>query len=203
MQLATEPDVDAVSFRRLGQVLGVHPTAVYRHFRDKDALVLALLDRLTLDVLQRVPVEGLAWRPRLRVGAIAYLDALVEHPAIGHQIGFRASGGPGELGAIEFLLVCLQEAGLDDVQVVRHYALTSSYVLAMASAQASAVLSSGRVTAPGDRSWLGALVEQLTPVEAYPTVTRLRSQLAALRDREVFLTGLDLILDGIEAAAHR
>src|SRR5688572_1534829 len=35
----------ALTVRRLGAELGVDPTAFYRHFRDKDDLVLACMDR--------------------------------------------------------------------------------------------------------------------------------------------------------------
>ena len=40
----TEPD--ALSFRKIGKELGADPTALYRHFADKDELLLALADRV-------------------------------------------------------------------------------------------------------------------------------------------------------------
>ena len=50
IRLAASGRADAVSVRRLGAELGADPTAIYRHFRDKDELVLALLDRLLAQV---------------------------------------------------------------------------------------------------------------------------------------------------------
>ena len=47
-----------MSVRRLGAELGADPTAIYRHFRDKDELVLALLDRLLAQVEGRADVTG-------------------------------------------------------------------------------------------------------------------------------------------------
>ena len=37
---------EPLTVRRLGKELGADPTAIYRHFRDKDELVRAVLDRL-------------------------------------------------------------------------------------------------------------------------------------------------------------
>src|SRR4051794_39854993 len=57
--------LDALTMRRLGREMGADPTAMYRHFRSKDELLLAVCDRLLgsmLDALE--PGDG--WRSTLR-----------------------------------------------------------------------------------------------------------------------------------------
>ena len=39
--------------RRLGKELGADPTAIYRHFRDKDDVVVGALDRLIAECVER------------------------------------------------------------------------------------------------------------------------------------------------------
>jgi AcrR family transcriptional regulator len=55
---------DSLSMRRLGQELDVWPMAVYRHFRDKDELVDALVAYLVAEI--DLPVERGPWRRRIR-----------------------------------------------------------------------------------------------------------------------------------------
>lgn len=92
LKLAQRPDVQAMSFRALGRELGADPTAVYRHFRDRNELVEACLDRLIGAVAGSVPTE-LPWRQRLRTAALAYFEVIVAHPVIGAEAGYRTIGG--------------------------------------------------------------------------------------------------------------
>ena len=53
--------LDAVTFQALGAELGAHPTAVYRHFRDKDELLLAMIDALHAETLAELPEPTGDW----------------------------------------------------------------------------------------------------------------------------------------------
>lgn len=197
LRLAQEPDPAAMSFRALGRDLGVDPTAVYRHFRDRNELVEACLDRLLADVAGSVP-SGLAWRERLRVTANTYFEAIVDHPVIGAEAGHRTTGGPGELAILELLLAALVEAGLPRHDVVRYYPLLAGYTASMAAASAAYRLQDDRVQLPADRIWVGT--QGLLDPDRYPTALGLRDDLAALRTDEVFQSGFALLLDAIETS---
>ena len=82
--LTLTADGEQVTFRALGAALGVDPTSVFRHFRDKDELVravgadevVALLDQLGLAssfaLFRRQP----AWRGRdLRASLVRFAGA--------------------------------------------------------------------------------------------------------------------------------
>ncbi|WP_260646025.1 helix-turn-helix domain-containing protein, partial [Staphylococcus aureus] len=43
--------LQALTLKALGQHLGVDSTAVYRHFRSKDVLLIAMMDRLLAERL--------------------------------------------------------------------------------------------------------------------------------------------------------
>ncbi|MCW2756799.1 MAG: putative TetR family transcriptional regulator [Nocardioidaceae bacterium] len=187
-----------ITFRALGTALGADPTAVYRHFRDKDELVRGAFDRLLTVVLERVDPDA-PWRDQLRQSAVATLDICEQYPSIGAEARALTTRGPGELGAVEHLLSQFQRAGLDQSAAVRFYSAFSGYLLAIAATAATIVLDTND-TDPGDRSWLG----DVGPVDAtqFPAVAAARTELASLQDRDVFMMGIDVLLDAVETAAQ-
>ena len=67
LRLVEAEDNDSVSLRRLGSELGVDPTAVYRHFRDKDDILTAAADRLLAEVTDGLELSG-GWRDHFAAG---------------------------------------------------------------------------------------------------------------------------------------
>src|ERR1700736_559912 len=47
-KIALRDGLSGLTFQAIGAELGAHPTSMYRHFRDKDELVLELVDGLPL-----------------------------------------------------------------------------------------------------------------------------------------------------------
>lgn len=198
LRLAQQPDPEAMSFRALGRELGADPTAVYRHFRDRNELVEAGLDRLIGQVAAAVP-SALPWRERLRAAALTYFDVIVSHPVIGAEAGHRTTGGPGELAMLELLLEALDEAGLPRERVVSYYSLIAGYAASMAAAAAAYRLQDGRVELPSDQVWVGTA--GLLDATRFPMAVELRDELAELRTEDVFSSGFELLLRNVEAAA--
>jgi len=200
LKLARLPAAQAMSFRALGRELGADPTAVYRHFRDRNELVEACLDRLLGQIAGSISTE-LPWRERLRATADTYFEVIVAHPVIGAEAGHRTTGGPGELAMLELLLVSLADAGLSRERVVRYYSLLAGYAASVAAAAAAYRLQDDRIQLPADRIWVGT--QGLMDPVRYPTAFGLRDELAALRTDEVFLSGFELLLDTVETTAVR
>ena len=74
LELASTPGVTSISVRELGTQLGADPTAIYRHFRSKDALMGALLDELNARAIASIDVPAEDWAARLRRLAEVTLD---------------------------------------------------------------------------------------------------------------------------------
>lgn len=194
LRLAAAGTADAVSVRKLGAELGADPSAIYRHFRDKDELMLALLDRLQGLAAAEVRA-GTDWMTRLRETALALLRVMAAHPAVGAQAGLRSTGGQAERESIERTLAALSEAGLSEPDAVRFYSVYSGFILAFAGAVAA-----GRLIDPEDED--GLWVGELGAVDAdrLPQVSRHAGELSVLTDEQVFQTGVDVILDAAKAA---
>lgn len=186
-----------ITFRALGAELGSDPTAVYRHFRDKDELVSAVFDRLIEDALRDIDQSG-SWREQLRDLAQLTLSACAKHPSIGVEARTVTTRGPGELGAVELILEMFQEAGLDRAQAVRFYAVFSGYLLSVSAAVAANRLAGETLAREYDASWIGD-VGRVDP-KRYPEAAAARMELAGLTDHDVFLTGVDVLLDAAQVA---
>ena len=79
LQLIDEQGIDALTTRAIGEALGVHGTAVYRHFANKDELLEAALARMLETSGVGIPEDG---TPRERIlGLLRSLRrAFTEHP---------------------------------------------------------------------------------------------------------------------------
>lgn len=185
---------DRVTFRGLGALLGTDPTAVYRHFRDKEELIRAVMDRLILTMTEGIDPEA-SWRDQLREGATRTFDIFAAHPHVGIEASAVGTGGMGELTAINWILTQLERAGLSNEQAVRFYAAYSSYVLAAAASLARERLQDKRSTTPA--RWIGDL--RAVDASRLPALAAVLPELVALEDRDVFITGIEVFLDSVEA----
>lgn len=132
--LTNEPTTP-LTMSRLGAELGADPTAVYRHFRNRDELLLGLIDQ--------VYGEGFAtyepsddWRTSLRSLAHGLWDAMMRRPALAAEVGSRFTGGPHErIGIIE-LQRQIARAGFDHDDVLLHARAFGAAVLDVIAATA-------------------------------------------------------------------
>lgn len=201
LRIASEPGAGSVTVRELGKALHADPTSIYRHFRNKEALMKALLDRLGEMVLERVTVPRAQWRECLRQSFQAVYDLYLEYPAIGENAILLSTEGPAELDIVELTLECLSEAGLSGDDLVRHYAAISTYVLAYASG----IARSEAARAPDSFEYTNAWFRRSLPMNAatHPHVNELRVPLSTLDDADAYKMGIEALLDGVEATAQR
>lgn len=191
--------VPAISVRELGVHLGADPTAIYRHFRSKDALMSALLDEIDLRAAAEVTAPREQWQVRLRELAASTLKWYIDYPAIGAEATVLTTHGDGELTAVEFMLDAFTVAGLRDGDLVRHYALMASHILSGASGIARA-----RSTADADATsspWFEGPL--LADPRKYPLVAQNVVALAELEDRDLFMAGVETIIESAERIGAR
>lgn len=185
------------TFRRLGAELRVDPTAAYRHFRNKDELLLALGDRVLGEAIA-ASGHGRAdadWRTTLHRAAHAIRDTLTKHPKLAAVISVRITQGEHEAAAIELGLGALAKTGLPTREVVAIQRAFADTILAWSAFSAS-YMGLSAVEQARDRAAWATTYAQL-PAERYPHIHAAREYLDEFDD--AFDIALELLFDGIQA----
>jgi AcrR family transcriptional regulator len=201
LSIAARPDAPAITVRELGKYLGADPTSIYRHFRNKNDVMRALLEHLMELTLAQVTAPRDQWRERLRQMADATFEVFMQYPAVGAQAIKLSTNGPAELNIIETMLDCMEAAGLNPEESVRHYAAVSTYLLAYASGIASSQRDRDAENPEDATAWLSRSLP-VTPL-THPHINALRDALVSLDDRDAYDMGVEALLDAIEANAGR
>ncbi len=226
MRLADAEGLEAVSMARVAAELGVTTMALYRHVASKDELLQLMFNASALGA-ESVVIEGHDWRSRLRSWSIIQRDMLDLHPWITQLPMAAPPVAPNSLHFVERALEALDGTGLAESQKIRAIGLISSYTLSEAkmandAARAMAALAKAAQaeqaqpeTADGQPGGDGGqappftfeeLLRELVDEQTYPHLYRLAwtsSPADSLSEREEFLSGLDLILDGVQVSIDR
>ncbi|AMB59073.1 TetR/AcrR family transcriptional regulator [Microterricola viridarii] len=198
LELAAEPGSLSISVRELGARLGTDPTAIYRHFRNKEQLMQALLDEVIMRSVIDVIADPSEWQERLRQLAAATLHHFVLYPAIAIEATVLTTQGPGELAAVELMLDAFSRAGLDEDEMVHQYALMASLVLSTAAGIARA--RGERAPGSDEKSpWIDGPL--LADPRKYPLIAALAGKLADLEDHSLFTFGVDALIESAERRA--
>jgi AcrR family transcriptional regulator len=102
--------LSALTMRRIGSELGADPTAVYRHFRNKEALLTCLADRMFGNEPELDP--DMPWQGRLRVLVRHHFERYRAHPDLGALLARQPDDLPSLIRIREQSLRVLTEAGL-------------------------------------------------------------------------------------------
>ena len=198
LALAQHSDLDAVTFQALGAELGAHPTAVYRHFRDKDELLLAMIDALHGETLAELPEPTGDWAADL--AAIAQLTHAVflRHPAVAAH-AYRTARTEHEFQMVERIIGCLRAAGFDDREAARLYRVFADFVLSYSALEAGLATLDPDIRTADLLSW--EIQYRTLPPAGYPNIAAVAHALPALDDPENFDTAVGLMIEAIRARA--
>ena len=159
IELIDQDGAERFTLRRLGRALGCDPTAIYRHFRDKDELLRGIADELIAGLTVDLPRDA-GWRPAVTEACLRLRRALVAQP---HLAAFARSGPPlhpNEFALTERLLSELRRGGFPPREAASAY-------------HALIEMTVGSAT-------LDAAVESLTAAERTATYARWRQAYATL-----------------------
>lgn len=199
LELGARADTASVSVRNIGGLLGANPTAVYRYFPSKQALMEALLDEVLARVIARVDFSA-DWRTRLLDLATGTLVEFVAFPSIAIEATVLTTNGPAETDTIECILSAFSEAGLAGDELVQHYAFYASYVLSEAAG-----IARGRSDHADPLSqpspWLEGPL--LVDPSRQPHIAAVASEIQALQDQDIFRFGVERIIESASRSAAK
>lgn len=201
LAVADAEGLDAVTIRRVAQLHDVTPMALYRHFPDKEGLLVALAGRLLSGAVLPEP-DDRPWHEQLRDVLGGFLDALRPHPNAAMLVfNGMVTTEPG-LAITERSLALMAQGGMS----VERSAETASQILG--SLVALAIAEPGRDLGPDPEANEDAVRAKRATLLAlsprrYPHIVAAADALAACSDQELYFDrGIDLIITGIRDAAR-
>ncbi len=198
LRLLDEGGSAQFSMPRLGRALGADPTAVYRHFANKDDLLLAVADLLLEEVSDGFQPSG-CWRNDLAELARRIRRVYTTHPAAGALAAPRVTRRPAEMRVADAIHAAIQAAGFEGHDAALLYRVFADFALFWAGSVASLLALDPAARAGDESSWAR---EYLAVDSAkYPHTWRVREELAQVGGDEVFESALDLLLFGLAAQA--
>jgi AcrR family transcriptional regulator len=179
---------DAFSVRKLGAKLGCDPMAVLYHFKSKTGLERAMADAINAEI---TPVDvNASWRDRLKDLAFQYRKLALRYPQTFPLLMRFWITGPADYRHAEMIYQALEDAGLNDRQMVDMCFGWYASLLGLAAAEVGGLLK------PATPEII-AEIERL-PSADFPTMARLRPAFTAQQAGRAYETMVETILDGIE-----
>ncbi len=200
LRLADAEGLAAVTIRRLATELGVAPTALYWHVKNKDELLSALADRLLSALVTDVDPDR-TWDRRLRTMITELVDQTRAHPYLSTLLTVIDSNATEAYRrATDTLIGLLTEAGF----TLRQADQTATYLVMGAAAMVSCQPGGVR----GDEEEAAELrrqhrldLERLPPGR-YPHLTAFATTLTDPPDLDAYYTfGINLLLSAVESMA--
>lgn len=198
LELVEAEGADALTFRRIGARLGADPTALYRHFRNKDDLLLAMADRLLEESLEGFE-PSIDWRKTLRRLCIQSRQVYLSHPRAAVLATVRVTQRPAEMKAVELILGALADAGFPPREAARHYRALVDFMLAWSCMDATYATLDAGTRHKDESAWTGQY--STVPAATHPHIAAAAPHLAEVDDEGNFRFALDLMLDAIAARA--
>ncbi|RVU19950.1 TetR family transcriptional regulator [Streptomyces antnestii] len=199
--LAEREGVAGLTMRRLGQELNVDAAVLYRLFRDKDELLLAVCERTIETIVTEVgEVPGdESWQDTLRRIAEATWQVQTRFPAITTLTFARTTGGPFEARLVELQLATLARSGLAPDQAVLYYRTFVDTSLGLCAHSAALSSLDPEVQEKDATAWTRIYAH--LPADEYPATRAHIDHLGSVSRKLLYDTTMEAVISAIERAA--
>ncbi|MFJ2767098.1 TetR/AcrR family transcriptional regulator [Streptomyces sp. NPDC087300] len=194
-QLLAAEGADALSMRRLAKELASTPMALYHHVRDKDELLLLLLEAHA----QRMPRPELPEDPRERLIAAGQVlhDVLADCPWIVEVLASDDLMAVSALWIVEAMVDAAIKCGLTPEQAVDAYRIIWYYTVGELMVR----VSRERRQADADRPSYRDRTFSMLAADEYPRLAALSDRWATLTAHDTHRQGLETVVEGLLARA--
>ena len=194
--LADQGGVGSLSMRRLAHELGVEAMSLYHHVANKDDILDGIVDIVFSEI--ELPSGDADWKAAMRQRAISVREALLRHPWATGLMESRSTPGPETLRHHDAVLGILRNAGFSVELAAHAYSLLDSYIYGFALQETNLPFKTSEELAAVGETILGHL-----SADEYPHFTEMAVEHALQPGYDYgneYLSGLDLILDGLDRA---
>jgi AcrR family transcriptional regulator len=195
-QIVEREGPQALTLKRLGGVLGVDASALYRHFRNKDELIAAIGDELLAGYVVD-PGEDVAWREGVTDICVQLRAASITQPVVVDIVRFGPPRQANELKLTEALLRLLRRGGLDAPAAGGAYHALIGLTLGSAAIDAPLARLPRAERQQLYRGWRRQYATLSS--EQYPTTVALAEDLWRGTAEDRFRAALEIMLDGLQA----
>src|SRR5215469_10067043 len=130
---ADQHGLEALTMRRLGQLLGVEAMSLYNHVANKDDLLDGMVDLVFGEI--DLPPADVDWQTAMRQRALSVREVLVRHPWATSLMESRLSPGPATLRHHDAVLGTLRQAGFSLALAAHAFSAINSYIYGFALQQ--------------------------------------------------------------------
>jgi AcrR family transcriptional regulator len=195
-RIVAEEGVDRLTMRRLAKEVGSTPMALYHHVRDKDELLVLLLDDFAGRELRRPAVLPEDPTERVVAAAAAIREVLAACPWIVEVLAADDLMARSALWFVEQIVDGLAESGLSLEAAVRGYRSIWYYTAGEILIRSAAT----RRRADDDRpTYREQVFAELDPDEL-PRLAQVADRWAPLTAQDTYLDGLRSLVGGLLAA---
>lgn len=182
--------IDALTMRQVARELKSSPMAMYRHVRDKDELLVLLLDQLATELPRpRLSTEP---RERLQQACRAMHDGLAQHAWVVNVLAQGDLIAPAILWLVEEIVAGLIACGLSEPDAADGYRAIWQFTVG------ELIVRRGlqRTAALGRTPFVLEVLSNVDP-SRLPALAALGPYWAPARERDSYEIGLGALLDGL------
>jgi TetR/AcrR family tetracycline transcriptional repressor len=191
--------LDALSMRKVAAELGVRAASLYWHVKDKEELLDLLSDSLLWDA-RRLTAHG-AWDTCLREMAVAYRCHLHANRDAARVMAGRIAPGPNLLYVLDTMLGWLRDAGFSGTDAARATRTIATYVQGFVLQEQLPQSALETRARPAEAAAAAAEAFRAAPADQYPNVAAMAGPIVDDSLDEVFLFGVERIIDGLRKLA--
>ncbi|CAM4495354.1 TetR/AcrR family transcriptional regulator C-terminal domain-containing protein [Nocardia ninae] len=180
---------DGLSMRRLAKELGSTPMALYHHVRDKDELLLLLLESHARHIPRREYSDDP--RERLLEVACALYEGLAERPWIIEVLTSDPLFVPSAMGMVELMVAAAVDCGCSTEEAVDVYRTIWYYIVGDLIIRVNRERRKARLETATDPAMDRLDAEEL------PTLAAIADQWGELTYRDIHRNGLAAIVNGL------
>lgn len=191
-EIALREGLDRLTFQAIGEKLSAHPTSIYRHFRDKDELMLVLIDTLRARSYAGAMVATDDWVADIRAQAHLIHDHYMRYPEFALQMATRR---PTDFGSMEFMIGALRRGGYGPEESALYARALGQLVRSATSIQAAIEAQPAEIREADEVTW--EMDYRRLEESDHPNIVWAGQSLPGIRDPRAWETALDLMIESI------
>jgi TetR/AcrR family tetracycline transcriptional repressor len=199
--IAESEGLAAITIRRLAQDHGVTPMALYRHFRDKEELLDAVVEQLLSEVVLPEPTDR-PWHEQMRAVLAAVLDVFRPHPnTAGLTLTRILLSDPGLALAERTLGLLVDGAGFPKEEAAEIASQSICSLITLVATEPGAGLYADTEAREDAVRRKRAMLMSVSP-RRYPHVVAAADALSSCADRDGYFDfGIDLVVAGMRGVS--